>query len=442
MMNPELKRNLWLSFSTHRLIAMPALLGLTFLAVAMSDHDPGLTPDALFYASTLLFIFIVWLWGARNANSTIVDELRDKTWDQQRMSALEPWAMTWGKLFGSTSYNWYGGVFCLLVAIPAGIMSHQTFWLSELLILIAVGVMIHATLIALNLHTGQLEMQLIQRGGLGWLAIILALPAFTLFVNTARQPQFVTWWSLVFESRSFLLGSAALFAGCAVFAAWRIMCNALQVRTLPWAWPLFAVILAVYFTGMIDFATDAPLFSLGYTGLFIAAAMTYATLFTEPVSLRDWNRLQLRWKSRDWRGWLEHLPLWPTTLLLAFCFALLATLMESPRVDDPEMPFVLFLHEPFALALMLLRDACIVLFFSVGPKAKRAFGVAVLYLVVLDLLLPFLFKVANLDVLSYFFMPMGVRYGAAGSILAMATQAVIAMGFVAWRLNKAASSKR
>ncbi|MDE3106492.1 MAG: hypothetical protein KGK08_15075, partial [Acidobacteriota bacterium] len=114
MNNPEFKRNLWLSFSRHRLIGMPSLLGLTFLALTFTDQQ-GEVAGSLYNVSVWLFIFIVWLWGARNANATIVDELRDHTWDQQRMSALDPWTMTWGKLFGSTSFNWYGGLMCLAV---------------------------------------------------------------------------------------------------------------------------------------------------------------------------------------------------------------------------------------------------------------------------------------------------------------------------------------
>ena len=37
MSNPEFKRNLWLSFSMHRLIGMPALLALTFITIAFAD---------------------------------------------------------------------------------------------------------------------------------------------------------------------------------------------------------------------------------------------------------------------------------------------------------------------------------------------------------------------------------------------------------------------
>src|SRR5512135_855823 len=134
MSNPEFKRNLWLSFSTHRLIGMPALLALTFMAVAMADFRDEVA-GSLYTASIALFIFIVWLWGARNANATIVDELRDKTWDQQRMSALEPWTMTWGKLLGSTSFNWYGGLMCVVVIATSGFAAAKPDVLTTLFML-------------------------------------------------------------------------------------------------------------------------------------------------------------------------------------------------------------------------------------------------------------------------------------------------------------------
>ena len=58
---------------------------------------------------------------------------------------------------------------------------------------------------------------------------------------------------------------------------------------------------------------------------------------------------------------------------------------------------------------MLLRDACILLFFAFAPNAKRAAGAAMLYLVVLNLLLPFLAGVAGLDLVRYFFLPLRRR---------------------------------
>ncbi|HEY5993766.1 MAG TPA: hypothetical protein VIU46_04100 [Gallionellaceae bacterium] len=436
MMNPEFKRNLWLSFSTHKLIAMPALLTLGALALAMSDKFSDRTADNLYTAAVSAFIFIVWLWGARNANLSIVDELRDKTWDQQRMSALNPWAMTWGKLFGSTSFNWYGGAICLAIAIPAGIIAGDKAWMLDLPAFVATGIMLHATLIALNLHTGQMEMQLIQRGGLGWIVIIFTLISFNIFTDVFIIEHDITWWGIQAPGKLVLLYSTVLFGICAVFSAWRVVSNALQVRTIPWAWPLFALILTAYFSGFSASASEYPVFVISRIGLVITAVMTYGTLFSEPARLPDWNMLRLRQQRNDWRGWLQNLPLWPTTLLLAFCFALLGSLPADNPQTGLGLIYEPFLALPVGFAFMLLRDAGIVLFFSFSPKSKRPGSVALLYLIVLDALLPFFFKVAGLDAVSYFLLPLGNKYGAAVGVMAMATQAIIALGLVAWRLQQ------
>jgi hypothetical protein len=433
MMNPEFKRNLWLGFSMHKLIAMPVLLGMGALALAMSEKFSEKTPEYLYTAAVSAFIFIVWLWGARNANLSIVDELRDKTWDQQRMSALTPWTMTWGKLLGSTAFNWYGGAICLAVAIPAAIISGDRPWTLDLPALVATGLMLHAGLIALNLHTGQMEMQLIQRGGLGWIAIIFTLITFQAVTNVFILEHDITWWGIPIPGRQFLLASTVLFGTCAVFAAWRVVSNALQVRTIPWAWPLLALIVTGYFAGFNRDASEHPIAVIGASGLTITALMTYATLLSERARLPDWNMLRLRQQRGDWSGWLQHLPLWPTTLLLAFVFAALSMVPDPlGRQFDP-------VYSPFMrlpLALMLLRDACIVLFFSFSPRARRPIAVALLYLFVLDALLPFFLKVAGLDELSYFCLPVGRNYSAAAGVMVMATQAFIALGLVAWRLQK------
>ncbi|HEX5336921.1 MAG TPA: hypothetical protein VFW53_00610, partial [Gallionella sp.] len=124
MINPELKRNLWLSFSAARLIAMPAILALTFLSIYLSEEQ-ALIDHFMYTAAVSLFVFIVWLWGAGNASASITDEIRNKTWDQQRMSALEPWTMAWGKLFGATAFNWYGGLICLGVIAATGTLNNR-----------------------------------------------------------------------------------------------------------------------------------------------------------------------------------------------------------------------------------------------------------------------------------------------------------------------------
>ncbi|MDR0776777.1 MAG: hypothetical protein LBE81_09095 [Azonexus sp.] len=427
MINPEFRRNLWLSFSMHRLIAMPALLGLVFLTAAF--YGSASSARNLYSTATVLFTLIVCLWGSINANSAIIEELRDKTWDQQCMSALDPWTMTWGKLFGATSFNWYGGAICLVVLALSGITANRSDWLLDLLNLIAIGILLHATVIALNLHTARFETNLIRRGGMGWIVIVFAYLLFqTLAFPFLISSSSVLWWGMTIGSQKvFMLGSALLFMVCAIFAAWRLMSNALQVRTLPWAWPLFVLILSAYYAG---FSSKTP---FSFVGFFIAAALSYATLLTESNSLLIWNKLRLRWQAKNWRGFLADLPLWPTTLLLAFLFAPMAD-FTSRAGDGATMLF--------AMALLLLRDACIILFFSFAPNARRPVVVAVLYIIVLDFLLPFLFKSLGLQAIAYFLNP-GSRmffsetYGSDRvDLLIAGIHAAVALGFVAWRIHE------
>ncbi|MFZ2160677.1 MAG: hypothetical protein WAW02_00535 [Sideroxyarcus sp.] len=429
MTNPEFKRNLWLSFSMHRLIGMPALLILILMTIALADFQSEIA-GSLYVTFIYLFIFIVWLWGARNANAAIVDELRDKTWDQQRMSALGPWTMTWGKLFGSTSFNWYGGLMCLAVVGASGIAADKPDTLATMLTLCAVGILVHATLIALNLHTSQFESRLIQRGGMGWLAIIaifMLSPAIA-----ASKTITIWWWGMDVERTLFLLDSSILFAACATFAAWRVTSNALQIRTLPWAWPTFACILALYIAG---FMQNGGSLQLMLAGLFVSVTMTYVALFTEPNTLLRWRKLRLLQSREDWRGWLEHLPLWPTTLALTFIFAVLVMLIADGEQTIHERMGFLQPQHALALALMLLRDTCVLLFFAFAPNSKRAISAAMLYLIVLNILLPFLAGVAGLDALRYFFIPLEAGHDAWSSILIMTLHAAVAIGLVNWRLR-------
>ncbi len=430
MNNPEFRRNLWLAFSPHRLIAMPAILGLLFLAIVLSSSFQ-LAKD-LHSAATTSFIFIVWLWGLRNANASIVDELRDNTWDQQRMSALQPWEMTWGKLFGATSFNWYGGVICLVVAAFTGFAYEEADTLMNLLTLVATAVLLHAASIALNLHGSRIESRIIRRGGMGWVALFVLF----MFISSAHNiwsSYQINWWGMQVSNSLFLFCSSVLFAACAVFAAWRTMCSALQVRTLPWAWPLFAVILGAYLAGFFSNYDVNPAHSLFTSALFVAVSMTYVALITEPTGLVVWRRLKLRQKAEDWQGWLQQLPLWPSTLALSFLFALLAS-VSADELQLSRTASVIFGMAPLTLALMLLRDTCIFLFFTFSPNSKRAVGAALFYLVVINMLLPFLTRVANMESLSYFFLPVGADNPWQG-VLVMASHTAIAFSLLRWRLR-------
>src|SRR3954447_19334004 len=97
-MNPEFLRNLWLELTPRRVALMVGILGLIFFAVIVA----GGSQYSLFGSAQWLYYLFVVFWGSRNAAMGVVGEIRDRTWDQQRLSALSASTMTWGKLFGST----------------------------------------------------------------------------------------------------------------------------------------------------------------------------------------------------------------------------------------------------------------------------------------------------------------------------------------------------
>src|SRR5471030_1251125 len=118
-MNPEFVRNVWLELTPRRMLMMAGLLALTFFATSLGGVM-GWAPSG---AASVLYYLIVVIWGARNASMSVVGEIRDRTWDMQRLSSLGAGTMTWGKLFGSTIYNWFGGAFCL-VLVMVNIVTH------------------------------------------------------------------------------------------------------------------------------------------------------------------------------------------------------------------------------------------------------------------------------------------------------------------------------
>ncbi|HEX5337764.1 MAG TPA: hypothetical protein VFW53_04935, partial [Gallionella sp.] len=169
--------------------------------------------------------------------------------------------------------------------------------------------------------------------------------------------------------------------------------------------------------------------------LSVSCTMTYASLFSEPNTLLKWRKLELLWQKQDKRGWLENLPLWPTTLALALLFALPLPLTSNETQTVFIRTDFLLPHHALAFALMMLRDACILLFFSFAPNSKRATSTAMLYLFAIDMLLPFLAEVAGLDTLRYFLLPFDPGYSPVSGILIMTVHAAIAITLVNWRLR-------
>lgn len=439
-MNPEFRRNLWLELTLHRLVAMPAVLALV-LALAYAASDEGAGSVAM--AAAVIAGGLLGVWGSRNAVECVAEEVRARTWDGQRMSAIGPWAMTWGKLLGSTAFAWYGGLMALavLVAVAPEEWSHSPLRLAALLA--ASGLLLQAVACLGGLAVARKGYA--RRGASGGWVLVLVLFVFGpgmlgVFSDAARP---IDWWGGRYVFAGFLLGSVAAFAAWAVFGVYRSMAAELQVRTLPWAFAAFNLFLAAYLAGFwVHGGADA----LGARdaflvwGLLTAAALTYLQLFGESTGVVVFRHVQVRLQRGEWRRALEELPCWPVGIALAGLFAFLgALLLEVPsRTGSPLNGLA---GAPLALFLLLVRDAAIFLVFAFARQPRRTEAATLFYLVMLYGIVPGLLLASDLQGLAQLVLPPVLENPGRAAAVA-AVHAAIACALVAWRWRAYRSLER
>lgn len=429
-MNPEFRRQLWLQFSPARLVLMPALLILGSVAVALSANEDNLM-EALAGAVLSAFFLIVYGMGTNAAGASILEEIQERTWDQQRMSAMQPWTMTWGKLFGATSYAWYGGALCLFVFLPSALAAHWHHAGEIVLCAVLGGVLLHAMLFSINLQLGRSPGKLAQRGGI-WVMLVLMLWGTSFGFSFSRN-RALTWWGTDYEAWDFLLGSLLVFTPCLLAAAWRLMADNLAVRQYPWAWPAWVILLTLYVGGF----SSMSLPSLSLVGLGIAALLTYASLLSQAQVRVLWQRMLGLAADGQWRSALLQVPPWLTSLLLVLVFAVLGTLDNRNAGQGELVEIVRFrAHLPLVIALLVLRDCCLLLFFSFNPESRRPQGAFMLTLFLLYVLLPWLFSAMDAGPLSMLVSPLGSESAAAGAIAVV--HAAIAGLLLRWQWQRTA----
>jgi hypothetical protein len=303
-MNPEFERNLWLELTPRRLMTMAILLALVFFAAALSgdaDYGPAFGARWLYYA-------IVVAWGARNAAMSVVGEIRERTWDLQRLSSLDPSRMVWGKLFGATSYNWFGGAICLaVIASDAGVHQGVLTALIDIVYLVAIGVIAQAaallaSLIAIRRRQtlSRLSTFLHQMVGIAAAVAVFAVwsiadPAGSIL--THKPPaDFVVWWGVSLDARAFLLVSLAIFAVWTLVACYRAMRLELKMRNGPFVWLGFLAFIGLYVAGFDAWLPKDPSVA-GWDAAALRlglAATTFGTLAYIMVVLEPKDRVLYR----------------------------------------------------------------------------------------------------------------------------------------------------
>ncbi len=421
-MNPEFQRNLWLNFSTGRLIMMPAILGAIFFAVSLVPED--FEDMSLRATAEFLFVLIVIFWGTRLAARAVVGEIRDRTWDGQRMSAIAPWSMVWGKLLGSTIYVWYGGAICLALIVFTHLpdlgraLYDIAFWLS-------IGIFSHAiamltSLLAVRRDSKHMRLEVFayQFAGLvgAWFAASLWPSRVWQDFGLEGAIPDIQWFGIGLEADLFFLLSIAAFVIWGIIGNHRLMRQELQFQNSPLVWIAFLVFMMAYVAGLADnFQLEADL--TFQTRLYLAGAMasllTYAMIFLDtkdPVLLR-W--IGGRFVSGSVFAAIGRLPSWFWSLGAAGVMAVLLVLFgDTIPIPDGDLDFDVQEEQelgwlvdlmaairqdgffaPAALVVaaffFIVRDVGIFLFFNAGRRLSRRGDFAALVVIfVLYVILP------------------------------------------------------
>ncbi len=428
MINPEFQRNIWLEFTYHRLVAAPLLSAAIYFLIYLAT-------DARFWEVTqgvalALIILITLLWGIRLSSEAVSSEIKDQTWDGQRMSAIGPWDLTWGKLLGSTLFTWYVAGVSLILFFISGWVLDQGDILLKTLVLILAGLFAQAVALFLSLSAIRKDRNLSRTLSTVMYAAVVVLGGLTL-AAAIRNTDGIGWYGQQYDPLAFMSAALAVWLVWATIGVYRYMRTELQHRNGPWVWVAFVIFAAVFVAGFIEDRQMDPATRMSvklFTTYINLLFVSYVLVLSERRDPIQFRRIFQHFRLKQFKRFGEELPCWAITLVLLILYAGWYVFSDysqfaygTGRINIDN--FVL------ATFLFLLRDLGIILFFSISLTAKRKDTTAILYLIVLYFLAPSIFAAMKLDWLRVVLLPHTET-----SILLTAVSGGVQLSIVAWLL--------
>jgi len=447
--NPEFARNVQQELTKQRLIAMPVILFLlALLVLSVSDigyNYRGNKYDNLAKYASIAFVIIASLWGAKSAADGVLNEYNGRTWDWQRMSTLSPWKMTIGKLFGSTIFNWYGGIICVIIyllstcasnAIYGGMNSSNAF--NDTRLLYSITDIINSIFIAISIQGIAILASLMQmkkgdgRSKIKVTAIII-FPIILLMITWIDsglmyrlgflQYQRAFWYGMNLGFFRTILTSM-FYASWIIAGLYRTMRTELQYTNgLKW-WVLFLISSAIFNAGFILGQHNNSNLQLGITMAFAMqflgyAFITFAMTLLEPKEIIGFRMVIKYFKEKNFDKLYTILPLWTISLLFLILSGIVTSVLVLTLPDNfiesklGGLFYNNFFFEklkairstisaaPFAMIGFLLRDIALIFYVNLLKKNKRADATAILYLFILHLVIPLIIRSSSIGFIFY-----------------------------------------
>ena len=447
--NPELQRNLWLEITLQRIIAMPAILGLIYFIffIASSDYSSRLV--SLLVISKIIFVILV-LWGTRNASASIVNEINQKTWDFQKLSSISPWQMTIGKLLGSTLYTWYGAIIALAIYGVSLYLLYQyslddskTTWSGwnfrkyenltvaiiyyKVVTLFLGAILIQALAMfcaasALSNRKDKITNintigHMILSGGVGFFFFM------TEQTLNGKRHYNVDWYNLDIDRGLFTVLSLAAFVFWVIVGIYRTIKKEFQYKIIPSAWFSFLLFVIIYQAG---FFYKLPIIPMVFYSLVTLITIFYSLIFIEPKELTIYKKMKFCIKAKKWKGFLEVMPLWMVTYLLAIFVAIIISIISISPINLAEQTIwrgynyknmeiakspIYYAALAIVPILMMGRDILIIHFCNLCLNRKRADFTALIYIAILYFITPAILALSGFKTIANLFVPLPItRY--------------------------------
>lgn len=404
-MNPEFRRNLWLELSTHRLIALPVIVGMVLWLSYLTK-----TADVMLTITNGALFFLLVIWGSRMSANTLTEEIEGRTWETQRLMPISAWQMTLGKLFGSTIYAWYGCAWCVAFNVAIALVFKVDLSYLALLNLILLGALTQALAFYFSLLQHRLtpEQKRFKLFFSQFSALLIAFLMLTWvsIIPTTSSAGFVAgggiaWYKYTFPIQNFMCVSLLSFLAWAVVGASRLLSSELQCKPTPWVWPLFVIYVVAYVLGFAfqleekfqkisSFIHLADYLMYAAIAYFLVLGLTFLAAFSEPkniITLRKWLH-----EARLGRATSAFVftPGWLISLVFAILlWVLTLVLIQAGEFPVREMNVELRLSLAMTgLLLFLLRDIGLVYYLTISPRSTRGHASSVIYLMLLYTVVP------------------------------------------------------
>ncbi len=417
--NAEFIKNIWLEISLHRLIAAPWIMGISFYLLWNFSDEDGYKVVAI--SSMWVFWILAAFWGSHRAASSLLVERNEGTWLIQKMTSIDAWPMTWGKLFGSTIFAWYCGfwsllVFFLAVSVPEAdqldwkLLSGGPFFGILYLTVVALFCQAFGLLAGLSLISKE---KVFSRGGAGAVLIVtfLLVSYFGAYFTSRMSTDQFSWFGFEFEHFSFILGSLYVFFAWMLTGAYMLMRKELQISNRPMVGLGFLIFVNLYILG---FAVGAENVGKTFYDLMVLSLshafgttifLSYFLFLLEQENPNGLISFFHHVKSKNWRRAQYDFPRWIITAI--FALGMGSLLLVYHYSSEYEIPSGEFHPLSFtgAVVCFMLRDTALILWFFHSGKIRKPGPTAMFYFFILYGLIPFLMNATGVDGLYYVVYP-------------------------------------